>query len=507
MSDFEERLARSLTEGAEGAPDAAGLAAGARGRARSRRRRTVSAAGAAVAVAAIVVPLAVVAARDNGPTCGTDPDSATSALDAQQVTCGGASWDVAAMDGGLPGLVDEGAVRGAFARILTEAPMDAPEAIREQGADAAPWIALASDAEGYTLGIGTWTTQGPGADADVAVLETQPDDSLRMTSWGDCRLEVALPDGQSRVQVTAPTGGVDGAVTDPVVMVNEVQCAGARDPEPYLSDPVVVEDDDRVVVTMSSDAVEGNAFCQANPVVPFTLRLDEPIGDRELLDGGTWPATPLAVANPGEGWQTLVHEGEPVNEDDEARVVFDVPDTWERLDTSGCEFEFARYGPADGDPCSEIGVLVVGSATFDPKFGPGLRPASDYGDTEGEWLGYVYTGQLVVDVQTDDKQLALRILGSVRSPGETVPDLSGEWALVNEQGVSYEVPPRGRSELSVRVVERPGNDDTSAYARADGAGQWLATMTLPNQHQIRVTAPTRALAELIAGSAGTYPVD
>ncbi|WP_340540584.1 hypothetical protein [Nocardioides sp. GXZ039] len=60
MSDFEDLLTRALTEGAEDAPSAAGLAAAARER-RSRRTRRRAAVGAAAAVLAVVVPTAVVA--------------------------------------------------------------------------------------------------------------------------------------------------------------------------------------------------------------------------------------------------------------------------------------------------------------------------------------------------------------------------------------------------------------------------------------------------------------
>jgi hypothetical protein len=31
--------------------------------------------------------------------------------------------------------------------------------------------------------------------------------------------------------------------------------------------------------------------------VPVTLKLAEPIGDRELVDGGVWPPRPIAPPN------------------------------------------------------------------------------------------------------------------------------------------------------------------------------------------------------------------
>jgi hypothetical protein len=79
-TDLEDRLTTALREGSLGAPDAIGLAAGARGRARQRRRTRVAGAAAAVALA-IAVPVAVVAwpGSDGG---NGDPDVADPAPDA-----------------------------------------------------------------------------------------------------------------------------------------------------------------------------------------------------------------------------------------------------------------------------------------------------------------------------------------------------------------------------------------------------------------------------------------
>jgi hypothetical protein len=315
MSDFERRLSEALGDGAEGAPEAHGLAEAARRRLRNRRRRLTTV-GAVVAVVAVAVPVAVLGS-DDGRSGRNEGDRVTSVLENQRVSCGGTSWPVSAMDGGVPDLVDEQEVRAAFAGVLDEAPMDAPQAIREQGADSAPYIALAETQDGYTLGTGTWTTEGPGEDADVATLERQQDGSLRMSSWGDCQLRVAIPEGRSPVVIKAPRGGVDGSSTNPVVMVNERECTGGRDPVPHLGVPQVVADDERVLVTMTSETMREAATCQGNPSAPVALDLDEPIGDRELLDGGTWPPTSLKVANV-ESWHTIEHEG----------VLVDVPGDW-----------------------------------------------------------------------------------------------------------------------------------------------------------------------------------
>lgn len=67
MSDFETRLGAALAHGADGAPPAFGLAAGARTRARRRRRTRLGAAGVVAAVA-VAVPAAVLAQPGPDPT-------------------------------------------------------------------------------------------------------------------------------------------------------------------------------------------------------------------------------------------------------------------------------------------------------------------------------------------------------------------------------------------------------------------------------------------------------
>src|SRR3954453_9511878 len=80
MSDLEQRLTDALSQGAEGAPTAAGLADAARSRARSRRRGRVTVAAAAVALC-VAVPTALVATHGStraGPGPSDDPTATTS---------------------------------------------------------------------------------------------------------------------------------------------------------------------------------------------------------------------------------------------------------------------------------------------------------------------------------------------------------------------------------------------------------------------------------------------
>ncbi len=210
---------------------------------------------------------------------------------APEVTCGFLSWPVSAMDGGVAGLIGDAEVDTALAAVAEEAPMDAP--------DAEPWIALAAGESAGSklviLGVGPWSSEtGPGDGAQSVALEST-ETGWKVTSWGDCQLHVALPAGRSQVEVTAPEGGVAGDTTRPTVLLNERDCTSARDPRPFLGEPELVETHDRVTVMVTSESLVGGADCPGNPSVEVQLKLAEPIGDRELVDGGTWPPHPIQV--------------------------------------------------------------------------------------------------------------------------------------------------------------------------------------------------------------------
>lgn len=226
-------------DGAEGAPEPHGLAEGARRRLRNRRRRLTTV-GAVVAVVAVALPVGLLASDDD-PSRRSERDPVDSALEPARVTCGhpmlgpytlvpgprglmrigpAPSWPVLAMDGGVSAHVDDSEVRAALADLLGDSSVKAdqfPQAIREKGANEAPYIVLAADDDVYTLGTGTWATAGPGEDGDTVTLERQ-DGKLRVTGWNTaCHLWAVIPEGRLAMKLKAPEGGVDGSSTDPVV--------------------------------------------------------------------------------------------------------------------------------------------------------------------------------------------------------------------------------------------------------------------------------------------------
>lgn len=76
------------------------------------------------------------------------------------------------------------------------------------------------------------------------------------------------------------------------VLVNDSQCAGGRSPEGRLHEPQVRVLSDAIVVTFIAARLDGFQTCPSHPAVHRTIRLPEPLGDRQLLDGATVPARP-----------------------------------------------------------------------------------------------------------------------------------------------------------------------------------------------------------------------
>ena len=400
------------------------------------------------------------------------------------------------MDGGLPNEVDDAEVRAAFVDVLREAPLDAPTAIQEQGPERADYIVLVSGAGSYTLGLGSWTIDGPSRDAMTAGLKRESDGSLRMTGWGGCRqLEVVAAPGRFRVEVTAPAGGVDRTTNAPVVMVTETDCTSGRDPSAFLGEPTVTEDDSRVVINLTSEAIVGGADCPGNPSVPLTLSLANPIGDRELYDGGTFPPTPIKLAGPAsssdDAWQTVTYEGDPVNESGDNRVLVDLPQGWERLDTSACEFAVPRFGLPANNPCEQASTLgFVGSSTYDSCCSPGLSgPEATSGDA--------FAGSVVAYVDAPDHETARRILASVRLPGDPAP--SETWRTEDLGAATVEVPDDDSVDVAVLLVK---TSDRAARTNAmvEPAGSWVSEVDPVVGTRVRITAPTQALADVVAST-------
>lgn len=86
-----------------------------------------------------------------------------------------------------------------------------------------------------------------------------------------------------------PDSPVSSASTSVQVQVMERECASGKKATGRIETPIVDYGEDAITVTIPVRRVRGGADCQGNPWTPYVLELDEPIGDRVLLDSGPWP--------------------------------------------------------------------------------------------------------------------------------------------------------------------------------------------------------------------------
>ena len=129
-------------------------------------------------------------------------------------------------------------------------------------------------------------------------------------------------------------------------------------------------------------------------------------GDQRLEPVAAAPA----AARPG--FKTIEYRGVQVG----------IPSAWERLDMSGCEFQFEQWVPPGSAPCDfREGAVFYGSATFDPFHRPGVWRTTPKGTGATTWSGYVYAGDYAVYASAADRDLVQAVLGTARMTGSPTP--------------------------------------------------------------------------------------
>jgi hypothetical protein len=101
-----------------------------------------------------------------------------------------------------------------------------------------------------------------------------------------------LGPGKASVADWRVDGTPDPAATEVSILVHENACASGQSADGRIQEPDVDYRRDAVVVTVRVRQRSSSEACQGNPDTPYILRLDEPLGDRMLLDGGTSPPAP-----------------------------------------------------------------------------------------------------------------------------------------------------------------------------------------------------------------------
>lgn len=136
----------------------------------------------------------------------------------------------------------------------------------------------------------------PGGDAPYMVVNVVPGgpatplhDGWGADSYGACTPRPVTPEGVDVADWYVDlAAGEPGPETDTLpIFVHERQCASGQPATGRILEPVVDYGEDEVTVTIMVRTIGGE--CPSNPLTPFTIQLDEPLGDRVLVDGGQFP--------------------------------------------------------------------------------------------------------------------------------------------------------------------------------------------------------------------------
>lgn len=115
-------------------------------------------------------------------------------------------------------------------------------------------------------------------------------DGWRVGGWGQCRPEIAVVGANSATWVLAPDQAIEPGTRTFQADVTERECASGRSSEGRIREPLIIYEPNRVIVVFTVDPLPGGAFhCPSNPPTRVTVELAEPLGERQLLDGGLYP--------------------------------------------------------------------------------------------------------------------------------------------------------------------------------------------------------------------------
>lgn len=215
-------------------------------------------------------------------SCGTSDTSMSTARDEVRVTCGssGLGFPAEALDG--PTGAEEA---------------DTPEAeglrgiIEEHGGiEPVPrtgWRLLGRDHGSATFGVED--------EGGLTIVSLRPEGERWVFSGSHgCRHLMVVPPERLSPAVWWPdpdrTQNDDDLVLH--VLATDLDCASGSPTGDRLRQPTIEMTDEEVIVTFTAEPVTGDQDCPSHPPTRYEVALEEPIGERQLLDGAYWPARP-----------------------------------------------------------------------------------------------------------------------------------------------------------------------------------------------------------------------
>jgi hypothetical protein len=95
----------------------------------------------------------------------------------------------------------------------------------------------------------------------------------------------------SATWVPDPKGRITAMTTSFRAYVTESTCMRGASSEDRLRPPLIDYEADRVVIAYTVEPLEevGDSTCIGNPPTELMIELSEPLGERDLVDGGLLP--------------------------------------------------------------------------------------------------------------------------------------------------------------------------------------------------------------------------
>lgn len=128
---------------------------------------------------------------------------------------------------------------------------------------------------------------------DAANLPESP--AWMLTALGTCAISAAVPGAGTATITLDPAKPPEPTSADVALLVTEMACASGQDATGRVEVAALRETDTAVEVVVTVRPPTGDQACPANPPTPFTITLDEPLGDRTLHDASVVPARTIAL--------------------------------------------------------------------------------------------------------------------------------------------------------------------------------------------------------------------
>lgn len=133
----------------------------------------------------------------------------------------------------------------------------------------------------------------PGNDPDFWNAEFDlVDGSWEPHRFGQCDIQPAFEGSEAATWELVPGEEPDSDSMSFDVMVTEQACASGASPEGRIIGPGIVLTEDAVIVILGTRQPPGPQTCEPGPSARIRVELPEPLGDRQLFDGSTFPPEP-----------------------------------------------------------------------------------------------------------------------------------------------------------------------------------------------------------------------